>query len=152
MQNIADYQRHACVRDKSPVACQAPLFMEFPRQEYQSGLSFTSPGDLPDSRTEPRSPTLQADSLPSEPPGKRFLDSVLIQVITVLGGIPYAVSQVLVDYTFYKYQCVPVNPNFLIHPFHPPFCCGSYKFVFSVCEHVSLCTVPGYKSLDSTCK
>ena len=30
-----------------PIACQAPLFMGFPRQEYWSGLPFPSPGDLP---------------------------------------------------------------------------------------------------------
>ena len=46
------------------------LSMEFSRQEYWSGLPFPSPGDLPDPGIEPRSPTLQADSLPSEPPGK----------------------------------------------------------------------------------
>ena len=34
------------------------------------GLPFSSPGDLPDPGIEPRSPALQADSLPSEPPGK----------------------------------------------------------------------------------
>ena len=51
-------------------ACQAPLPMEFSRQEYWSGLPFPSPGDLPDPGTKPKSPTLQADSLPSEPPGK----------------------------------------------------------------------------------
>ena len=48
------------------VACQAPLSMGFPRQEYWSGLLFPSPGDLPDPGIEPRSPALQAD-LPSEP-------------------------------------------------------------------------------------
>ena len=52
------------------VAPQAPLFMEFSRQEYWSGLPFPSPGDLPDPGTESMSPALQADSLPSEPPGK----------------------------------------------------------------------------------
>ena len=41
----------------------------FSRQEYWSGLPFPSPGDLPDPRIEPRSPPLQVDSLPSEPPG-----------------------------------------------------------------------------------
>ena len=51
-------------------ACQGPLSMGFSRQEYWSGLSFPSPGDLPNSGTEPRSPKLQAHSLPSEPPGK----------------------------------------------------------------------------------
>ena len=52
------------------VAYQAPLFMEFSRQEYWSGLPFPSPGDLPDPGIEPGSPTLQAVSLPSEPPGR----------------------------------------------------------------------------------
>ena len=55
-----------------PMACspQAPLSMEFSRQEYQSGLPFPSPGGLPNPGTEPMSPAFQADSLPSEPPGK----------------------------------------------------------------------------------
>ena len=44
--------------------------MEFSRQEYWSGLPFPSPGDLPNPGMEPGSPTLQADGLPSEPPGK----------------------------------------------------------------------------------
>ena len=52
------------------VACQAPLFMGFSRQEYWSGLPFPSPGDLPGPRIEPRSPALQADSLLTELHGK----------------------------------------------------------------------------------
>ena len=44
------------------VAHQAPLSMEFSRQEYWSGLPCPSPGDLPDPGIEPRSPALQADS------------------------------------------------------------------------------------------
>ena len=44
--------------------------MEFSKQKYWSGLPFPSPGDLPDPGIEPGSLTLQADSLPSEPPGK----------------------------------------------------------------------------------
>ena len=44
--------------------------MEFSRQEYWSGLLFPSPGDLPNPGIEPISPTLQADALTSEPPGK----------------------------------------------------------------------------------
>ena len=52
------------------VACQAPLSMEFSRQEYWSGVPFPSPGDLPDPGIEPWCPALQADSLSSEPPGK----------------------------------------------------------------------------------
>ena len=52
------------------VAHQAPLSMEFSRQEYWSGLPFPSPGDFPDPGIEPRFPALQADALPTEPPGK----------------------------------------------------------------------------------
>ena len=44
--------------------------MEFSRPEYWSGLLFPSPGDLPNPRIKPRSPTLQVDSLPAEPQGK----------------------------------------------------------------------------------
>ena len=52
------------------IACLVPLLMGFSRQEYWSELLFPSPGDLPNPEIEPRSPALQADSLPSEPPGK----------------------------------------------------------------------------------
>ena len=52
------------------VAYQAPPSREFSRQEYWSGLPFPSPGDLPDPGIEPRSPTLQADALLFELPGK----------------------------------------------------------------------------------
>ena len=50
------------------VVYQAPLSMEFSRQEYWSGLPFPSPGELPDPGIKPRSPALQADALPSELP------------------------------------------------------------------------------------
>ena len=43
-------------------ARQAPLSMGFSRQEYWSGLTFPSPGNLPDPGIEPRSPALQVDS------------------------------------------------------------------------------------------
>ena len=52
------------------VALQAPLSMGFSRQEYWSGLSCPPPGDLPNPGIKPRSPALQVDSLPTEPPGK----------------------------------------------------------------------------------
>ena len=51
-------------------AHQAPQSMEFSRQEYWSGLSFHSPGDLLDPGIKPRSPALRGDCLPAEPPGK----------------------------------------------------------------------------------
>ena len=55
------------------VALQVPLSMGFSKQEYWGGLPCPSPGDLPDPGIEPRSPALQADSLPSEPPGKSLV-------------------------------------------------------------------------------
>ena len=48
------------------VACQAPLPMGFSRQEYWSGLPFSSPWDLPNPGIEPGSSALQADSLLTE--------------------------------------------------------------------------------------
>ena len=52
------------------VAYPALLSMRFSKQEYWSGLLFPSPGDHPDPGIEPRSPALQADSLPTELRGK----------------------------------------------------------------------------------
>ena len=52
------------------IAYHAPPSVGFSRQEYWGGLPFPSPGDLPNPGIEPGSPTLQADALPSEPPGK----------------------------------------------------------------------------------
>ena len=52
------------------VACQAPLTTGFSRQENWSGLLFPSPGELPNPGTEPKTPTLQADALPTELHGK----------------------------------------------------------------------------------
>ena len=49
------------------IARQALLSMGFSRQGYWSGLPFPSPGDLPDPGIGPRSPTLQAEALSSEP-------------------------------------------------------------------------------------
>ena len=57
------------------VAFQAPLSIEFSRQKYWSGLSCPPPGDLPDLGIKPESPAspaLQADSLPTESPGKDY--------------------------------------------------------------------------------
>ena len=56
--------------DGSPPAHKVPPSMGFSRQEYWSGLPFPSPGDLLYPGIKPRSPTLQAGALTSEPPGK----------------------------------------------------------------------------------
>ena len=62
------------------VAHQAPPSMEFSRQEYWYGLSFPSPGDLPDPRIKAGSPGLQADVLPFEPPGTPSKSGPLIHL------------------------------------------------------------------------
>ena len=55
------------------VALQSPLSMGFPRKEYWSGLLFSSPGDLPDPRIEPLSPSLANEFFTTESPGKPHL-------------------------------------------------------------------------------
>ena len=64
------------------VACQVPLSMEFSREEYWSGLSFPSPGDLLNPGIEPGSPALQADSLLSEPPNQLYFNEKKNELIT----------------------------------------------------------------------
>ena len=53
------------------IAYQAPLSMEFSRQEYWNGLPFPSPGDLPEPGIEPGSPALQTDTVSPETPAKQ---------------------------------------------------------------------------------
>ena len=61
-----------CLTLCNPVdySSQGSLSMEFSKQDYWSGLPLPFPGDLPDPGIEPGFPVLQADSSPSEPPGK----------------------------------------------------------------------------------
>ena len=87
------YQMHACMLSLVQlfvtlwaVAHQAPLSMEFSRQEYWNGLSFPPSGDLPNSGLNPSSlasPDWQADTLPTAPPGKpiRCMKSMLCMYI-----------------------------------------------------------------------
>ena len=55
------------------VVHQAPLFMEFSRQEYWSGLPFPPPGDLPDTGIRSLSPTSAERFITADPPGKTFI-------------------------------------------------------------------------------
>ena len=76
------------------VARQAPLSLGFSRQEYWSGLPFSSPGDLPDPGIEPRLPAFQPDSLLTELPGKPlfwvFLQMFLSVCDTLLPFVSYS--------------------------------------------------------------
>ena len=81
------------------VARQAPLPMDFSRQEYWSGLPFPSPGNLPYPGIEPESPALQADSLPSKPPWKPplvFFISLCKLVTETNGILFYFLSLVII--------------------------------------------------------
>ena len=96
------------------VALQAPLSMEFFRQEYWSGQPFPSPGDLPDPGTELRSPALWAISLTSGPPGK-----------------PWSLSSVFIYTCESRYENVqipaPILGRFVNVAFH---ICNSFHFCF----------------------
>ena len=63
------------------VVYQASLSMGFSRQEYWSGLPFPSPGDLPDSGIEPRSPALQEMLYPLSHQGSPKLDDYVAIII-----------------------------------------------------------------------
>ena len=73
------------------VAFQASPSVGFSRQECWSGLLFPSPGDLSHPGIEPRSPALQADSLPSEPPVKSMF-KVQLQCYCLLVVFPRALQ------------------------------------------------------------
>ena len=71
----------SCVTPRT-VAHQAHLSMEFSREEYWSGLPFSTPGDLPDpgiKPTSPASPALVGGFLTTAPPGKPL--TLLIDVL-----------------------------------------------------------------------
>ena len=104
---VSESISHSVVSDSvtsRTVARQASLSMEFPRQEYWSGLSFPSLGNIPGPEIEPKSPTLRADSLPSEPPRKPESFSSVTQLCPTL--------------------CDPMDrrvPGFPVHYQHPEF-------------------------------
>ena len=66
------------------IACQAPLSMGFPRQEYWSGFPFPSPGDIPDPGTEPASPVscIGRQILYHWAPGKPFNRMLLLLLLS----------------------------------------------------------------------
>ena len=77
-ESVKSFSRVRLLGTPWAVALQAPLSLRFSRQEYCSGLRFPTPGDFPHPGIELASPTLKADSLLSEPPGKPRLSSDFI--------------------------------------------------------------------------
>ena len=92
------------------VDCEAPLAMEFCSQECWSGLPCPSPGDLPNPMIEPRSPALQADSLPSEPPGKQLTLLVCLNTSTFF-KTSYTTSYTVKGQGHYWQECPVRNPS-----------------------------------------
>ena len=74
----------------------------FSRQEYWSGLPFPPPGDLPNPGIKPSFPTLQVDSLPSEPPGKPIF---LKNRLYVFGGKAISIIFSHIHLCFLKLRC-----------------------------------------------
>ena len=77
--------------------------MEFSKQEYWRELPFPSPKDLANPGIGPESPALQADSLPSEPPGNPlalFIFVILTVIITTLTLLALCVAGPTLDYLY----------------------------------------------------
>ena len=95
------------------VAHQAPLSMGFSRQEYWSGSPFPSPEDLPFGM-EPRSPTLQADALPSEAPGKPEV-KVIQSCPTICNPIDYTAHGIvqarILEWVAFPFSRGPSQPR-----------------------------------------
>ena len=88
------------------LAYQASPSLGFSRQECWSGLLFPSPGDLPEPGIEPKSPALQADTLPSEPPGKPHERERYIQLNAEFQRIARRDKKV-----FFNKQCIKLEEN-----------------------------------------
>ena len=91
------------------VAYEISLTMEFSRQEYWSGLPFPSPGDPPSPGNEPRSPSLQADSLPSEPHSKMIKVNKTKQ--NKILGLPDVSSNSFANFSFQGHILGTASPN-----------------------------------------
>ena len=83
--------------------------LKFSRQEYWNGLQCPPPWDLPNTGIEPMSTTLQADSLPSEPPAKHILQNRYSQNIHSLYS-----SEAITKFTFLFYKlCISAGRGVL---------------------------------------
>ena len=90
------------------VAHQTPLSTEFSRHEYWRGLLFPSPGNVPNPGIKPASPTLQVDSLPTEPPGKpsNIIQSYNLQQVCFL-ALRYN-FHILISSIFFRVQSAEI--------------------------------------------
>ena len=94
--------------------------MEFFRPEYWSGSPFPSPGDLPNSETEPRSPTLQAVSLPPELPVSVQFSSVTQSCPTLCDPMNRSTPGIPVHHQLLEFTQTHVHRvSDAIQPSHP---------------------------------
>ena len=111
------------------VACETPLSMGFCRQEYWSGLPFPSPGDPPNPGTEPGSPALQADSLPTELWG-RLNDLSLLHRFCLIQSTVDTVCWVLFLFCFFtSFFLYYSAPDFIWFFFWFTYLCWTSHFV-----------------------
>ena len=107
-----------CLTLCDPLGCSPPgssVHGTFPRQEYWSGLPFPSPGDFTKPGIEPRSPSLQMDPLPSEPPGKTVTAQMIyngfIRKMQRRDEIVYWFPNVTILNSFPLYRCMMLLPS-----------------------------------------
>ena len=86
------------------IAHQIPLSVEFSRQEYWGGLSFSFPGDLPNTGIEPSSPALAGSFFTTEPPGKLKVHEVLWERAEVIHNYPSTREDVGEDLAYSTYM------------------------------------------------
>ena len=110
------------------IAHQALLSMRFSRQEYWSGLPFTSLGDLPDLGIEPVSPGLKTDSLLLSHLGRSFVPAAVYQLLSGIqlfatpctaacqASLSFSISQSLLKFMSTE-SMMPSNHLILCYPF-----------------------------------
>ena len=103
--------------------------MDFPRQEYWSGLPFPFPGNIPNPGMECRSPALQTNSLPSEPPGKPVLHQL---------SLCCSLCSACLHSGFFHSLLPPSIPGFWLF-FHPFF------FFFTISSHINVLFITDYQ-------
>ena len=113
---------------------------EFSRQEYRSGLSCPSPGHLPNPVTEPRSPTLQTDSLPSELPAKPMYICMYVCMCVCVYvyiyklyqfAVPEAIITLLINYMKYKIKSLKKRKENVAPIYIHRLCWAQWKYLFS---------------------
>ena len=104
---------------------QASLAMGLSRQEYWSGLPFPPPGDLPNPGIEPRSPALQAHSLPTESHGKPSLCRTSMQ-------ISHNYICIYMNTYIHLYLSTPIPALYMSPCVRAPFFCSSSSLLLVI--------------------